>query len=458
MLVVLWLFQTVFLDSFYKRIKIGQIEKLSQTISNQLTRDDFESNVIQLARDNEFCVLIVSRRGEVLYSVEGVLDCVIHRALPPSGILDLVNKADNNGGTYLEKLDSMVYQSIIAIDTIRRFPPPKISSTTSMLHVRRVAIGQENFYIILNSNIVPVLATVETLRIQLMYISIVLIALALFLALFISKRIAKPIMSINESAKLLAKGDYNVGFEAEGYKEIGELNDTLNTAAYELSRVENLRRELIANVSHDLRTPLTMITGFAEVIRDLPGENTPENAQVIVEEANSLSRLVSDLLDISKLQSGTGNPEKTSFSLTKCIDEVVCRMNQLLGTKRIEFIYDKEVYVVACHAQISQVIYNLITNAISYSSEDILVRQHVSSNKVKVEVVDYGLGIPDKDLPHIWDRYYRVDKEHKRSSYGTGIGLSIVREIMKQHEGTYGVLSRENEGSTFWIELEIYEM
>ena len=458
MLVVLWLFQTVFLDSFYRRIKISQIEKLSLTISNQLGSDDFESNVIQLARDNEFCVLVVNRRGEVLHSIEGVLDCVIHRGLPPSGFLDLVNKADSNGGMYLEKLQSMVYQSVIAIDTIRRFPPPRINSTDSMIHVRRVASGRENVYIILNSNIVPVLATVETLRIQLVYISIVLIALALFLALFISKRIATPIMSINESAKLLAKGDYNVGFEAEGYKEIGELNDTLNTAAYELSRVENLRRELIANVSHDLRTPLTMITGFAEVIRDLPGENTPENAQVIVEEANSLNRLVSDLLDISKLQSGTGNQEKTSFSLTKCIDEVVCRMNKLIGTKRIEFIYDKEAYVIACYTQISQVVYNLITNAISYSDGSIVVNQLISNNKVKMEVVDCGLGISDKDIPHIWDRYYRVDKKHKRSSYGTGIGLSIVREIMKQHEGTYGVFSRENEGSTFWIELEVEDM
>ena len=458
MLVVLWLFQTVFLDSFYRRIKISQIEKLSLTISNQLGSDDFESNVIQLARDNEFCVLVVNRRGEVLHSIEGVLDCVIHRGLPPSGFLDLVNKADSNGGMYLEKLQSMVYQSVIAIDTIRRFPPPRINSTDSMIHVRRVASGRESVYIILNSNIVPVLATVETLRIQLVYISIVLIALALFLALFISKRIATPIMSINESAKLLAKGDYNVGFEAEGYKEIGELNDTLNTAAYELSRVENLRRELIANVSHDLRTPLTMITGFAEVIRDLPGENTPENAQVIVEEANSLNRLVSDLLDISKLQSGTGNPEKTSFSLTKCIDEVVCRMNKLIGTKRIEFIYDKEAYVIACYTQISQVVYNLITNAISYSDGSIVVNQLISNNKVKMEVVDCGLGISDKDIPHIWDRYYRVDKKHKRSSYGTGIGLSIVREIMKQHEGTYGVFSRENEGSTFWIELEVEDM
>lgn len=127
-------------------------------------------------------------------------------------------------------------------------------------------------------------------------------ALALIFAAIMSKKVSKPIIKINESAKELAKGNVAVHFDGEGYREITELNDTLNYAAEELSKVENLRRELIANVSHDLRTPLTMITGYAEVMRDIPGENTPENVQIIIDEANRLTSLVNDMLDISSFR------------------------------------------------------------------------------------------------------------------------------------------------------------
>ncbi|MFQ8601435.1 MAG: sensor histidine kinase, partial [Oscillospiraceae bacterium] len=235
--------------------------------------------------------------------------------------------------------------------------------------------------------------------------------------------------------------------------------DTLNYAAEELSKVEGLRRELIANVSHDLRTPLTMISGYGEVMRDLPGENTPENVQIIIDEARRLTSLVNDMLDISKFQSGTQKLHRTRFNLTQAIRDTLGRYNKLTEKDgyAISFASDQEVYVHADELRISQVVYNFINNAITYTGPDkcIYLRQLVEGNSVKIEVRDTGEGIDPDKLQYIWDRYYKVDKAHKRAQIGTGLGLSIVKSILDLHGARYGVKSKTGEGSIFWFELQI---
>jgi signal transduction histidine kinase len=312
----------------------------------------------------------------------------------------------------------------------------------------------EKRFIMLNATISPIDATVNTLRVQLVFITLIMLILALFLALFLSKKISKPISNINASAKTLATGNYDIHFDEDGCKEISELGQTLNYAAKELSKVEILRRDLIANISHDLRTPLTMITGYSEVMRDLPGENTPENVQVIIDEANRLTTLVNDVLDVSKLQSGTQTLNLSTFSLTQSIRTIMTRYAKLTDYQ-IEFLADRDVNVYADELKISQVVYNLVNNAITYTGKDkkITVRQIINFDKVRIEVTDTGEGIPQDKLSDIWDRYYKVDKEHKRAQIGSGLGLSIVKTVLDMHGGTYGVRSEEGKGSTFWFEL-----
>lgn len=229
----------------------------------------------------------------------------------------------------------------------------------------------------------------------------------------------------------------------------------MNYAATELSKTEALRRDLIANVSHDLRTPLTMITGYSEVIRDLPGENTPENIQIIIDEATRLTTLVNDMLDISKLQSGTQPFNRTNFNLTESIRTILQRYSKLTDYD-ITFSADQDVMVNADELKISQVVYNLVNNAITYTGNDkvVAIRQLMNGSKVRIEVRDTGEGIPQDKLNDIWDRYYKVDKAHKRAQIGTGLGLSIVKTILDMHGGAYGVQSRENCGSVFWFELD----
>ncbi len=162
-------------------------------------------------------------------------------------------------------------------------------------------------------------ATVHTLRIQLLFVSIIMVVLSFGIAWILARGISLPVIRVNQSAKELAKANYQAVFDAGGYKEIEELSETLNYAASELGKTERFQKELLANVSHDLRTPLTLIIACGEMMRDLPGENTEENLQVIIDEANHLSILVSDMLDLSKLYAGVLTLSKREFCLTAYI-------------------------------------------------------------------------------------------------------------------------------------------
>ena len=242
-------------------------------------------------------------------------------------------------------------------------------------------------------------------------------------------------------------------------REISELADTLDCARKELSKVEGLRRELIANVSHDLRTPLTMIAGYAEMMRDIPDENKSENVQIIIDEAQRLSVLVNDLLDISKMEEGTGELVFETIDLTQTVQRILTRYTKLVSYEgyKINFSYDRHVFVKGDALRLGQVIYNLLNNAINYTGSDkyIEVRQTMDNGYVKISVIDSGEGIPKEQMKYIWERYYKVDKTHKRASIGTGLGLSIVRKILIQHQAEYGVVSAEGTGSEFWFALPV---
>ncbi len=328
----------------------------------------------------------------------------------------------------------------------------------SVIYVTLLEINGEEIIFLLNCMLTPVGATVYTLKIELIFISILMLILSVLLAFLISRQISKSMIRVSDSAKELARGRYDVVFEGRDYKEIAALSDTLNYMAKELGKTEKFRRELIANVSHDLRTPLTMITAYAEAMRDLPGENTPENIQVVIEEAMRLTNLVNDMLDLSKLQAGVLQLNSERYNLTEGICGVRNRYNKLVEQDgyQIRFLYDKEAWIQADVFKMEQVIYNLINNAIHYTGADktVTVRQSFCEDKVRIEIADSGEGIEEGELPYIWERYYKADKSHKRAIQGTGLGLAIVRHILELHESSYGVESKKGEGSTFWFELK----
>ncbi len=462
MLVMLWFFQIVFLDDFYRRIKINSIKSSAETIEKNINNENLNVLLNSLSKQNQTYIRIMLEDGTNVFSSDAAPDSLIHR-MPSNELYDLYKRAEQNGGELLESRGGEPRDRLLK-DKYFQGPMPKGIGRIdeSVIYVRLVEKQDgSKVVVMLNSTITPVNATVDTLRVQLVYVTIITILLALGLALFASKRISRPIIKINDSAKELAKGNYETTFEGRGYLEIAELNDTLNYAAKELSKVEGLRRELIANISHDLRTPLTMITGYGEVMRDLPGENTPENIQIIIDEAKRLTTLVNDILDISKFRSGTLSLAAERFNLTKSVEEILVRYNKLTEQDgyKLNFISSGDVWVKADPVKISQVLYNLINNAITYTGPDktVTIVQSNNGEHVKIEIIDSGEGIEEELLPLIWDRYYKVDKAHKRAAIGTGLGLSIVKTILDMHRAEYGVISKSGQGSIFWFELELDE-
>ena len=216
---------------------------------------------------------------------------------------------------------------------------------------------------------------------------------------------------------------------------------------------------IIANVSHDLRTPLTLIGGYAELMRDIPGENNSENAQAIINETHRLTSLVNDVLDMSRIQSGAVPMVKEQYNLTESIEKTVANIQELLKQDgyAIYLEHSGDVMVTADEARISQCFYNILINAVNYTGEDkhIYVSLESGNGKAKVAVTDTGAGVEEKDLPYVWERYYKSDKNHKRSVTGTGIGLSIVRSVIKSHNGEYGVYNTDDKGACFWFSIPI---
>lgn len=363
-------------------------------------------------------------------------------------------------------METLLTSNTLGGNVVKIQPDPKekksdMGEAITYIKLAKTKSG-ETLAIKINSQISPLSATIETLRIQLLLFTFVFLVIAGILTFVLSRYIAKPIVDLNQKAKSLSNGNFQVDFKENGYKEIAELQETLSYAVHELSKVETLRKELIANVSHDLRTPLTMITGYSEAMRDLPEENTPENIQIIIDEARRLSTLVNDVLDMSKLQNEETELVIQPFSLTQAIEKTVERYKKMLNEQgyQIDFHYEDEVAAYGDQTKILQVVYNLLNNGITYTDEEtkrVLVRQTVEKNKVMIEFVDFGQGIEPELQDKIWERYYRSQENHKRAITGSGLGLSIVKEILTKHNAPFGVTSTIGQGSTFWFQLELVE-
>jgi signal transduction histidine kinase len=305
----------------------------------------------------------------------------------------------------------------------------------------------------------PLGVTIEILRRQLLYVSIVALLMGLVIAFFIARRFTRPVTAITSQAGALAEGRFPESFDKGFCSELDHLSDTLTYASRELGKVEGLRRELIANVSHDLKTPLTMIKAYSELIRDISGDNKVKREAhlgVISSEVDRLEKLVSDILSLSQAQSGSMPLDMEALDIGETVARVMARFEPLFTSEGYQFHAEIEPdqTAQADARRIEQVLYNLIGNAMNYIGGDktVYVRVKGNSDAVRVEVSDRGEGIAEEDLPRIWERYYKA-KDHVRDKAGTGLGLSIVKGILETHRARFGVKSRTGEGSTFWFEL-----
>lgn len=458
------LIQDVFFGSFYAGTKKQEVNDALTFVISGISATDPELQEIcsYAAEYYKVCILITDENMNRLAAAEGEMGCEL-LGLSYNALRTMYETAQKNSGVYTRESDSEMQpkperwpqedEGRRRLDKEGRKSIMKVNVLTSDSGCVRV--------IFVNAVITPFKNTTDSLRTQLTVLSAVMLVLSVILSLLYSRQLSRPIIEMNNEADKLAAGNFDVHFEqSSGSRELDELGEKLNHAAEELSKVDALRTELIANVSHDLRTPLTLITGYSEMMRDLPGENNTENLNLIIEESKRLSQIVNDVLDISKYQSGAIELQKERFCITDEILSIMERISAFTSSNGYTFVFEPagKAYVRADRTAISRVIYNLVTNAVNYTDSNnkkIEIMQTTDDSRVKIDVVDHGKGIAQEDLPYVFDRYYRSNDTHVRSVLGSGLGLSIVKTILTAHDAEFGVLSSPGKGSDFWFSLEL---
>ena len=437
-LACLWIFQFLFFNSFYKEQKINDVKFVGSKIRKYQSDENFEDLINSLALDKSVCIEIDNNHYDSIY----------HSSYFGKGCISNIQT------TYQYKFDFLQSHQEEKIYTFRTSK----DNTETIVYAIQL---KQNRYAFINASLQPVDGMISLIRKQLIVISLFLVLLSFVLAYFISKHISLPIKKINEEAKNLAKGKFDIAFSnSSSILELQELSDTLNYAKEELNKTEEYRRDLMANVSHDLKTPLTMIKANAEIAKDLHLGNKKkqiEDMDTIIFEADRLTILVNDILTLSKMESIKEKLDMETFDLIKLIYDILSQYKVLQEREKyiFEFIHEEEeVMIQADKKRIEQVIYNLINNAINYTGDDnkVIIRV-LSQSDIRVEICDTGKGIKEEDIPYIWDKYYKNQKKHKRNLIGTGLGLSIVKKILEDHHFTYGVDSRENVGTTFYFQI-----
>ena len=436
-LLFVFLVQILLLDNFYEAYKKRQLESIEKEIiaSKDINRKSLE----KLAFDKRVCISVYSNgKNETISNIYN-RGCIIGDK--------------KTGEEYIEKfiLSNKKEDSIIVYGK-------KFSNKTLVKAIKY----SDNIFIFINSSLQPLDSSIKILKGQFGYIVVVSLLVSILIGYIISKRITNPITKLSDSAQKIANGNYDASFDVNtNLKEIKELASTLTLAKSELSKIESLKNDLMANVGHDLKTPLTMIKAYAEMTRDfknLPLNKRSENMDIIIEETDRLNNLVEDILDLSKIQSNAYKLKIEKVNLDEIIKNIIKRYYILIDNEGYEFIYNNNepIIVKADKKRIEQVIYNLINNAINYTGKDKRVYIDIKKEKKKVivEIRDTGKGIDENDIKYIWNRYYYNEKKHKRNAIGTGLGLSIVKTILESHNYKYGVSSIKGKGSTFFFEID----
>lgn len=287
------------------------------------------------------------------------------------------------------------------------------------------------------------------------------IGLSTLVIYYFSQRILiKPLYEINKTAREISSGEFEKRVAKSSKDEIGQLAESFNYMADTLQNLENMRREFIANISHELRSPITSIRGFIEGILDgtIPEDKHKYYLSVALDESKRLTRLISDVLDLSRLESGEFSLNMDTFDLNELIRVIIIRFENEIDKKKLNVdivLTGENLYAIGDRDRIGQVISNLVDNAIKFTAEggSISIKTMQNGKKIIVSVGDTGTGIPEQELKLIWDRFHMVDKS-RTTKRGTGLGLSIARQIINQHGEKIWVESKEGVGSTFSFTLK----
>lgn len=289
-----------------------------------------------------------------------------------------------------------------------------------------------------------------------------LVGTALYLIYY--RRIKQDCDMINYAARSFARGDFKARIKIRSDDDVGRLSETFNTMANEIQKYEDTRQSFVANVSHELRSPLTSVQGFVQAILDgaIDEKDQRKYLEIVLGETKRMSSLIGDLLDLSKIESGQFPMNVTDFDITELMRTILINFMTKIEEKHIHVtanIPEDKVTVLADVSRISQVLTNLIDNAVKFCDENgsLKIWTYESDGRIHINISNSGTVISEDDIPYVFDRFFKADKSHNRKAGGTGIGLSIVKNIIQQHGEKIWVNSHHGVGTVFTFTLRIKE-
>ena len=438
-----WVMLVTSLRLNYKKENLETLDRMTWTAMREYGTSEFFNNLKFIAGGESCFIQVLSEENnELLLSLDNDGEKADVQA---DGIIpdDLFKLLDENAGCYSFCVEDTARNAEWAVEAI----------------VIAAHEGSREVLILskLLTNIDYLLHVFNT---RVIYALLIAILIASVLSFLITKAFAGPVNRLTDKAQQLAAGDYKVTFPKEGCCEVRQLSETLEMAAQEFNATEELRREFVANISQDMKTPLTVIQMYAEMIQTVSGDNPvkrEEHLERIITEVEKLTGFINDTMELAKLQSRTWEVKRECFDISHLIQSSLMsfEIHHELNDFEIEQDLEEGLFVNADRKLISRVLENFISNALKFSLNEkkIKISAKKEGGDVKVSVRDYGTGIEADKLPHIWERYYKVDP-YGSNKAGTGVGLHIVKEIMEMHEAEYGVESRPGEGSCFWFCLK----
>ena len=446
-LIALFLLQNLALKDLYYQQETERIEAMGERLAEQWRHVRFSQPVSIRFYEDEIPVRIFNMAG----------------ASQSTDVLDLFDPDPLEAVRFIKKYEAAgkpVYTNI------EREGSPESGFLIYGTKLLNEANPDSSLYLYIIDPIGPLDSVRLILKNQLLTMSILTIVLSLLLSYFIASRIAKPMVDLTRQAQKLGAGDYSVHFRNDDVTEIHQLAESLNAATAELAKIDETKTNLLASVSHDLRTPLTMIKAYSEMIRDLSGDDPrrrQEHIGVILQETDWMSDLITDILEYSRIRSGNMNYEMRVFDLASLTDVCVERFRDiaLQQGRGVTIDWENHGYVPVSGdvVRIQRVIDNLLSNAVKHSpdggSMEVSIEQ--AEGKVRWGVRDHGEGIAPENLDKIWDLYFTRSSMQNRVSGSTGLGLTIVRGILEDHCCDYGVNSTPGQGADFWFVMELAE-
>ena len=462
------LINSIVLENFYIYSKTATIKQVYQKVNDyyntENTNVDLETELKKIAYKNNFDILIKTDTNLIIFTSD-------REFLSSTYILKDINEIKSKN---IEENETKINVKVTT------------DEVNNVSYMFLTGILDNGYVLYIRMPISPIEESVKISNTVLLMIGGITLVVAGIIASFISRKFTNPILQLNDIANKMAKLDFSKKYRiTDTEDEINELGRSINTMSDKLeatikelqknnielekdieekSKIDEMRKHFISDVSHELKTPIALIQGYAEgLIENVNSDEESRKfyAEVILDETNKMDKLVKQLLELMKLEYGKREFDNEKFNINELINEVLRKCSVMINEKNIKVYFENKepIYVYADEFYMDQIITNYLTNAIKHAEEvekenKIEIKVEKVSNKIRVSVFNTGENIPEEDLQRIWGRFYKLDSSRNRQDGGSGIGLALVKAIMNNYQNEYGVENKKN-GVEFYFDMDI---